>query len=305
MDAFSRALQFLRRLVAAVFSLWHKLEAILAVPGVRRFGPSLEALENRIVPVVWSMGPAPQVLSPNPTGSYGPVAGLVNALALVPGVNAANPRELLLGSNYGGLWGSTDYFGATPQWAVLSDNWGLRNNQIIDPTTGLGAGALSIQSIAYDPNNTNIIFVGTGTASGTGLFRSIDRGRTWQLVSTGTATRPLAFFHNSITRIIVDPRPDFGNNVYLAVGGAAWGFGEAQDWGIYKSEDSGVTWAKITSDFPGQIGNEANVTDLEYTFTASSQITLFAGVKFANGVGGRLSRCSQPAEWPNSVGPNR
>ena len=121
----------------------------------------------------------------------------------------------------GGVWKTTNE-GTT--WEPIFENY---------PTASIG-------DVTLAPSNQNIVWIGTGEANifrssnaGTGVYKSIDAGKTWQhmgLVNTHT-----------IPRIIVHPtNPDI---VYVAASGNEWTFNE--DRGLYKTTDGGKTWNKI------------------------------------------------------------
>src|SRR5689334_12154062 len=101
-----------------------------------------------------------------------PRAGRARALSGV----ASQPNVFYVGFDNGGVWRSTDY-GST--WQPLFDKEG----------TG------SIGAIAVAPSAPNIIYVGSGAgiirpdlATGNGMYRSDDSGRTWkQLGGLGAA----------------------------------------------------------------------------------------------------------------------
>jgi len=159
---------------------------------------------------------------------------------------------------------------------------------LIDPTTGLGAGAIDDGTITVDPGSVNhlqAIYVGTGEANystdsryGTGILKSTDSGHTWSL-STGPGN---AFFGQSISKIIVDPTDPSGKTVYADVvpsGGAA----PTADDQIYQSSDGGTTWTPIT--FPSTFGSPSFdvITDMDYTLDATgTDLTLFAAVSNSN-----------------------
>ena len=98
------------------------------------------------------------------------------------------------------------------------------------------------RALALDLDNENIILA--GGVSG-GLWRSTDTGASWTRVT-------LAEQNPSITAIVQDPRPGFTNIWYYSSGEL---FGNSanivgglyQGTGIYKSTDSGLSWARIES----------------------------------------------------------
>src|SRR2546422_4283350 len=90
-------------------------------------------------------------------------AGRARALAATPG----RPTVFYIAFDNGGVWRSTDYGN---NWVPLFDN---------EPTGSIGA-------IAVAPSAPNVIYVGTGAgiirpdlATGNGMYRSNDTGRTW------------------------------------------------------------------------------------------------------------------------------
>src|SRR5262249_4373515 len=73
----------------------------------------------------------------------GPLSGRVNAAAFAPG----NPGTYYVGAASGGVWKTTDR-GVT--WTPLSNDWPF----------------LHVSSIAIDPTDSNIVYVGTGDFDG-------------------------------------------------------------------------------------------------------------------------------------------
>ncbi|NTW39192.1 MAG: choice-of-anchor D domain-containing protein [Cellulomonadaceae bacterium] len=123
------------------------------------------------------VGPAPMVVGNEQIfQGVGPDSGEVVDIAVDP--RGGPDLTLYAASGSGGVWKSTDD-GAT--WRCVTDQL---------PTTSIGA-------IALDPVNPDIVYVATGNlfdgASGmarsTGLFKSIDAGRTWWRL-TSPAGRP-------------------------------------------------------------------------------------------------------------------
>jgi len=109
---------------------------------------------------------------------------------------------------------------------------------------------LTVGDIAIDPQNTEVIYVGTGEANGGhnnfpggGVFKSTNAGLTWQFLGLEETT--------SIGRVLVHPTNP--NIVYLAAVGSY--FSPNEERGVYKSTDAGLTWNKslFISDSTGAI----------------------------------------------------
>lgn len=135
----------------------------------------------------------------------------------------AEPSTFYLGATGGGVWRTTD---AGTTWRNISDGYLTTN---------------TIGAIAVAPSDPNLIYVGTGeapirpvaAASGDGLYKSTDGGRTWRNVGLVQARQ--------ISRVIIDPtRPDI---VFVAVQGDPWGPSDMR--GVYKSIDGGVSWKRV------------------------------------------------------------
>jgi photosystem II stability/assembly factor-like uncharacterized protein len=151
--------------------------------------------------------------------SIGPagMSGRVPAIAAVE----SNPNVVYAGAAAGGVWKSTNG-GLT--WTPLFDDQAVA----------------SIGAIAIDPQNPDVVWVGTGEGNprnsasiGNGVYRSLDGGRTWAHLGLEKTER--------IYRIVVHPRnPDV---VWVAALGQEWG--ENPERGVYKTEDGGKTWSRV------------------------------------------------------------
>jgi len=133
-------------------------------------------------------------------------------------VNPDNFSEYYIATASGGVWKTT--------------NAGTTFDPIFD-----SQGSYSIGCVTIDPNNTNVIWVGTGennnqrsVAYGDGVYKSEDRGVTWKNMGLINSEH--------IGKIIVDPRNS--NVVYVAAIGPLWK--EGGERGVYKSTDGGKTW---------------------------------------------------------------
>ncbi len=174
-----------------------------------------------LVPLAWAQIDTARVhgLTARQIGPAG-MSGRVVALAVEPG----NPDVIYVGAASGGLWRSEDG-GVT--WTPLFDR---------QPVSSIGA-------IAIDPNNPDVIWVGTGEGTprnsasvGNGVYKSVDRGRTWVHLGLEESER--------IQSIVIDPRNS--EVVYVAALGPAWRDGGQR--GLYKTTDGGKTWTKILGD---------------------------------------------------------
>lgn len=159
--------------------------------------------------------------------------------------NDGTHKRVFAGGVSGGLWVNNDITSATTSWTRV----GIDEN-------------LSISCMTVDPNNSQIMYIGTGEsytgdqAVGNGIWKSTDGGTTWANVYSDTFNadvRQRAFYVNDIKA-----RNNGGTTeVYMALAGAY--YGEGEQWvgflktGLYKSVNNGTTWSKVTlPDIPGE-----------------------------------------------------
>ena len=134
----------------------------------------------------------------------------------------------------GGLWKTTN---AGTTWTPIFDE---------QPSYSIG-------SVALDPTNPDVVWVGTGenvsgrhVAWGSGVYRSRDGGSTWQNVGLEASEH--------IGKILI--HPDDGNTVLVAAEGPLWAAGGER--GVFRTEDAGETWTRVL-----EIDEHTGVTDLE------------------------------------------
>lgn len=139
---------------------------------------------------------------------------------------------------------ATTKLGSSSHRAMTNQTW-----QFVGPTNlqapyeqyyGIGPVNGRINAVAYDPNNSNIIYA--GAAQG-GLWRSADGGSTWTWLSNSW---PML----GINCIVVDPNN--GSVIYVGLGDYHGQI--AGSYGIMKTTDGGVTWAEISSASTGKVG---------------------------------------------------
>ena len=136
-------------------------------------------------------------------------------------VNPDNINEFYVASAAGGVW--------------KTNNAGNTFKPIFD-----GQGSFSIGCITLDPNNSNVVWVGTGENNnqrsvdfGDGIYRSNDGGKSWKNMGLKNSEH--------IGMITIDPRNS--EVIYVAAVGPVWSSGG--DRGVYKSIDGGETWNAI------------------------------------------------------------
>jgi len=117
-------------------------------------------------------------------------------------------------------------------------NSGTTWEPIFDEQTSYSIGCITI-----DPNNTNIIWVGTGeniggrhVGYGDGIYKSEDGGKIWKNMGLNKSEH--------ISKIIINP--DNSKEIYVAAQGPLWSKGGER--GFYKSDDFGKTWKKALGD---------------------------------------------------------
>ncbi len=130
---------------------------------------------------------------------------------------------------------STIYIGAASGGLFKTTNNGSTWENVF-----IGSATLPVGDIAIDPNNTDVIWAGTGEANassqsvrGDGIYKSTDGGVTWQNMGLDHS----AYFG----RIIVDYSNS--NKVFAAVCGNL--YTPDGNRGIYRTLDGGITWQKV------------------------------------------------------------
>ena len=130
-----------------------------------------------------------------------------------------------------------------------TSNCGISWQPVFDYQTSYSIGCVTI-----DPNNPEVVWVGTGenvsgrhVGWGDGVYKSVDGGKSWKNVG---------LLHSEhIGKILIDPRNS--DVVLLAAEGPLWSSGG--DRGVYRTEDGGKSWEKVL-----EIDEHTGVTDLEF-----------------------------------------
>lgn len=166
-----------------------------------------------------------------PLRAIGPAvtSGRVIDLAVDP----KDPRVIYLAAASGGVWKTTN---AGTTWSPIFD----------------GQISYSIGTVVLDPNNSNVVWVGTGENNsqrsvgyGDGVYKSLDGGKSWSQMGLKASEH--------IGKIVIDPRNS--DVVYVAAQGPLWSAGG--DRGLYKSTDGGKEWKKVL-----EVSEHTGVSDL-------------------------------------------
>jgi photosystem II stability/assembly factor-like uncharacterized protein len=149
-------------------------------------------------------------------------------------VNPKNKFEYYVGVAAGGVW-KTVNDGTT--WTPVFD----------------GEGSYSIGWVALDPNDSSVVWVGSGESNsqrsvgyGDGIYRSVDGGKSWENLGLKKSEH--------IGRVVIDPRDS--KVVYVAAEGPLWSTGG--DRGLYKSTDGGKNWKAVLT-----ISENTGVVDVQ------------------------------------------
>jgi len=157
--------------------------------------------------------------------------------------NDTGGNKVWAGAVTGGLWYNNDITDDNSAWQPVDDFW----------------QSLSVGTMAYDPNNTQIYYIGTGepetavttyresSGVGIGIYKSSDGGNTWNLLSSSSDFK-------YITDIVVKNE----NGISVIYAGVVSGVyqGETQQStpndGLYRSADGGTTWTQVLPNIPGE-----------------------------------------------------
>ena len=147
--------------------------------------------------------------------------GNIGARANTIAVNPKDPNHILIGYSEGGIFMTRD--GGT-NWQPVFDKQ-LR---------------LSIGDIVFDPNNSSIVYAGTGDPNisgypfiGNGIYKSTDGGTSWSYIGLDE------------TRVISQIRVSSQDANVIYVGAMGLPFEKNNDRGLYKSTNGGQSWQQI------------------------------------------------------------
>lgn len=186
-----------------------------------------------------------------------------------------NPNIIIIGAAAGGIFKTTN---GGVNWSPKTD---------FAPALGMG-------SLEMDPNNSNIIYAGTGEANsatdcypGYGLLKSTDKGDTWNVIGLSEVL--------NIAAIKVHP---LNSNIIYAAG---FGYrSKSINRGIYKSTNAGLNWTKVlfVSDSTSAIDIGIDYADINIVHAAMWQRVRPPTVSSTGGLTSGLYRTSNGgANW--------
>ncbi|MDM7916708.1 MAG: hypothetical protein QUU85_15800, partial [Candidatus Eisenbacteria bacterium] len=210
-------------------------------------------------------------------------AGPTNIMGRVTCITAHpdRPGRIFVGSAAGGVFRSTND-GAS--WEPVTD----------------GYGAFSIGDLATDPNDPDVIYVGTGEANssgdsyaGLGMLKSTNGGDTWSFSGLPESRH--------IGRIAIDPSNS--SRIFVAATGTL--FGKNQERGIYRSDDAGASWTRklFVSDSTAAIDVALDPSNTSVVYAAMWERIRKASYRRAGGITSGIWKSTDAGEtWTRLAG---
>ncbi len=196
------------------------------------------------------------------------VAGRTRALMYDP--NDATKKKVWAAGVTGGLWVNNDITSVNSSWNLVNGFW----------------ENIGVTTIAYDPSNTQIMYVGTGEGFGEGvrgggIWKTTNGGTTWTRLASTSPTVDANFIY--MQKIVVT-----NNGTLLLACGSNFG-GEG---GIYRSTDGGASWTQT-------LNNAGRGVDLEIAADGSIYAGLNGDATITTGSIHKSTSASGGATWTN------
>ncbi len=242
-----------------------------------RQGPFSRSYQRFLARKAAQLQAAPRATPSTPTWvNLGPTHATFasNGPSLLDVTDSGRPRSIIVNGSTiyvasagGGVWKSTDS-GAT--WAPITED----------------AASLSDGSLAMDPNDSSILYLGLGdpfSGFGIGLIKSTDGGATWSApVTLGNET--------SILDVVVDPSD---STVVLA----------ATNDGLYRSANSGGSFSQVSIN-TGHVGVAPRVWSIVSTGAHDFALSLEGNPAVTSGTtdGQVWTSTNDGASWTEATG---
>jgi hypothetical protein len=223
--------------------------------------------------------------------------------------DGVNYNRVFAGGVGGGLWVNDNINAASNRWTIIP---------------GLAAN-LSVSAYAIDPNNSNVIYIGTGeqytdgAAIGNGLYKSTDGGDSWAPAvippaGGGDLSNADNLFQAGIFHIndILARDVNGTTELYVGVGSSRYfspnfnignplNFLGAQSAGIYRSVDDGASWSRIEGILLRFNSNGTDFPIIPNDFEVGADGTLYMGTinspGFQSSGGGRIYSSTNGTSW--------
>lgn len=186
------------------------------------------------------------------------VGGRTRAIMFDP--NDTSYNKVWAGGVSGGLWYNDSIYNDNSSWVNVSTFW----------------ENIPISAITYDPQNTNIFYIGTGegfggrSSVGAGIWKTTDGGLTWALLDN---TISYKFIYDLAVHI-----EDDTSRLYVACAANYYSGSSLGVGGVFKSSDEGISFNQVT-------GLSSRIGDFEISQVDSS---LWASSSDAGGPSGRI-----------------
>ncbi|PHS60583.1 MAG: hypothetical protein COB12_12970, partial [Flavobacterium sp.] len=236
----------------------------------------------------------------DPTNSWverGPnnVGGRTHTLMFAPG----STIKVFAGGVSGGLWVNNDITSAASVWQQVN---GVPGN-------------MAVMCITVDPNDSNIMYIGTGevytwgAVNGNGVYKSTDGGNNWVNIFSGgvniadklTYVQDIIAWNNPVTNqteiFFGADAMAYTEEVESGSAGAGWSWLGSNTIGLYKSTD-GTNFARLTG---GLYESSAGKYYAPNSFDVGADGKLWMGTKYSyfTGEGGGIVFSNDGNNWTN------
>src|SRR5438105_4346326 len=174
--------------------------------------------------------------------------------AILIDASDATGNTVWAGSVGGGLWKTTNFKSATPSWTNVP---GVSQN-------------LALTSIAQNPSNSSIIYVGTGEGynnydaiRGLGVYQTTDGGNTWSLIPSTTTGGSSVNDFTYVERLLVYSNGD----LYAACSSKFCNRG-----GILRLPNGGTTWTRVIGVAGGTCATSTDMVGIDIKSSASGDL---------------------------------